>query len=166
MGLKFLDRWQTIGEPLGEGGQGKVYRVIPYSMGERVDRHIREALPVLGNLHEIEDLRNMHYRLFEENLPLLLKRNDPSNHRALKTLHKPKDARDYELAEARYNVADQMGTSLAVTFGLMMYFSTGRWWVGVIGFIYTELAVRHEYKRPYIAAENAYWDADNADSAE
>lgn len=101
MALKFLDRWQTIGEPLGEGGQGKVYRVIPYSMGEGVDRHIMEALAVIGNRHENNDLRDVHYQLFEKNLPLLLKRTDPSNHKALKVLHKPKDARDSELAEER-----------------------------------------------------------------
>ena len=69
----------------------------------------------------------------------------------------------YELAEARYVVANQLGTYLAVTFGIMIYFSLGNWWAGVLAFVFMEFGVRYEYKRPFISAEKSYWDAVNAE---
>ncbi len=101
--MDFSEEWEIRGEMIGEGGQGKVYRVIPRSMGHySVDVNMIRAIKELGNQFGGDDHRKQEFEQFKKNLFLLFEREKPINQKALKVLHKlPEDARDFELAEKR-----------------------------------------------------------------
>lgn len=98
--MDYSEKWDIL-ELLGEGGQGKVYRVIPKSMSEQLDMKIINAIKEIGNPHAQEGHRKQEYEVFRKSLLGLLEREKPVNHNALKVLHKPEDARDAELSEER-----------------------------------------------------------------
>ncbi|NIR50756.1 protein kinase [candidate division KSB1 bacterium] len=98
--MDYNEKWEIIDE-LGEGGQGKVYRVIPKSMGYPIDMNIIHTVKEIGNPNSGDDYRRQKYELFRKSLFTLLERENSSNHKALKVLHKPEEARDAELAEER-----------------------------------------------------------------
>ena len=100
--MDYSEKWE-VGEMIGEGGQGKVYRVIPRSMGHySVDTSIIQAIKEIASPQRDKDYREMQFEQFKKNLFKLFERQNPINQKALKVLHKlPKDARDFELAEER-----------------------------------------------------------------
>ena len=71
--------------------------------------------------------------------------------------------RIYEIAEARIIVADDLGLYLAVTWALLAYEWSGRWWIGVILFPVFFIGVRYEYRKKFESAESAYFEAPNSD---
>lgn len=100
--VDYSKKWEIRGKMIGEGGQAKVYRVIPKSMGHSVDVNMIHAIKELGNQFNGDDHRKQEFEQFKKNLFLLFERKKPKNQKALKVLHKlPEDARDFELAEKR-----------------------------------------------------------------
>jgi serine/threonine protein kinase len=98
--MDFKEKWEII-DTLGEGGQGKVFRVIPKSMGDPVDRSIIHAIQEMANQNYDYAHRRQAYTEFQKNILTFLERKNPSKQKALKVLHSPTDARDFELAEER-----------------------------------------------------------------
>lgn len=99
--MDFSEKWEIL-ETLGEGGQGKVFRVIPKSMGSHLNRRLINIIKKIGKLPEnYYDEENHDYEILKESILTIMKREDPSNYNALKVLHKPEDARDAELADER-----------------------------------------------------------------
>ena len=101
--MDYSEKWEIRGEMIGEGGQGKVYRVIPRSMGYySVDTSIIHAIKEIASQSSGKEHRELQFEQFKKNLFLLFEREKPINQKALKVLHKlPEDARDFELAEER-----------------------------------------------------------------
>lgn len=97
--MDYKERWEII-EKLGSGGQGKVSRV-------------RNKLKTLGVQSEIltafRNLRGpvtgprglLNIELLCKGINDRMKLEDPSNQGALKVLHKPEKARDFDLARKR-----------------------------------------------------------------
>lgn len=102
MDLKYQDRWEVIGDPLGEGGQGKVFLVRGSdkvrSGGKLVDL-ARHAVVHLNS--PLEDVRRNALDQFRDVILEITQSERPENLGALKVLHEPKDARDHERAEER-----------------------------------------------------------------
>lgn len=99
--MEYESRWQTIGE-LGQGGQGKVYRVLDASKFsiERLLPEITESLSGLVG-SQPKDARVRLFEKFRKAVVDLVQMEDPSNCGALKVLHEPEDARDADRAEDR-----------------------------------------------------------------
>ncbi|MFZ5518622.1 MAG: protein kinase domain-containing protein [Candidatus Zhuqueibacterota bacterium] len=99
--MEYSEKWEIV-EELGSGGQGKVFRVIPKSIGSLMDRRLINALKRIGKLSDIYyDEDSEDNKTLKEGIINLIKREDISNHNALKVLHKPEDARDSTLADKR-----------------------------------------------------------------
>ena len=100
------ERWQQI-EKLGEGGQGKVYRVLDLSKMSPIHDRLRASLTVfIQNLGEPE--RTQGYRDFKQAILEVIKSEDPAYHGALKVLHEADDARNPRLSEER--IKNEIGT--------------------------------------------------------
>jgi len=100
VGMDYSERWRII-EPLGEGGQGKVYRVSRLDV-KLEDECINSLREVLKNVaYGGREERRQNFAKFRGRLAELLKWESPSNQGALKVLHEPKDARDADLAPER-----------------------------------------------------------------
>lgn len=99
--MDYSTRWEIIGE-LGEGGQGKVSRVVDRSRfnSEKALGQIRASLLSLASVTEQVTL-NRHFESFRNTVVELVRREDPSHHGALKVLHEPQDARDADRTEER-----------------------------------------------------------------
>lgn len=97
--MKPEDRWEIF-KDLGEGGQGKVFRVLDK---RRFD--IRKILPAIKESHHWVNVdagqREKHYPILRERIFALIQSENSNNHGALKILHTPQDARDAALAEER-----------------------------------------------------------------
>lgn len=98
--MKYETRWEII-DALDEGGQGKVYRVIDKSKYNL----ITIIKDIYESLHWIKmgpkDKQANQYESLRHNIYKLVQSESTSNHGALKVLHQPGDARDYNLAEKR-----------------------------------------------------------------
>jgi len=98
--MDYTNKWKII-EDVGEGGQGKVYRVIG------LDVYSKNKTDIIGALRDLTagvvhaQSRDAAYEKFSKALPELVKMQDPSEHCALKVLHPLQDARDANLASER-----------------------------------------------------------------
>jgi len=94
------ERWQII-EELAKGGQGIVYQVLDKSKFDFDE--INAALADLKSFSLHVDKTQQLHRIqgFRDAVKGVINMEDPQNHGALKVLHKPENARDPELAEAR-----------------------------------------------------------------
>lgn len=98
--MDYKERWRIISE-LGEGGQGKVYRVLDLS---KFDTNIFMSLgkAIEGFTASISPKGPaIRFKDFHKIVVEVIRMENPINHGALKELHEYKDARDPELAEAR-----------------------------------------------------------------
>lgn len=100
--MNYQGRWRYA-EEIGEGGQGKVYRVLD-NLKIDIDQKIipilsdlldkfasrRDLVSVRGNFPSLRNLLSAIYSM-----------DEPENQGALKVLHEPKEARDPGRAEAR-----------------------------------------------------------------
>jgi len=98
--MDYSERWEII-DKLGEGGQGKVYRVYDKSIRLDVDHEIADYLNSIKVAH-IDDLENRLDDFFK-NIHKRLSIQDIANHKALKVLHDSDQGRDFESAEERIN---------------------------------------------------------------
>jgi serine/threonine protein kinase len=100
--MDYEDRWHIIDE-LGEGGQGKVYRVYEaskFTVEHEVFPKIVELILYLSSIQDNKKVE-LFFKFFREAVVQLIRMEDPMNHGALKVLHKLEDARDADQAEAR-----------------------------------------------------------------
>lgn len=100
-GQAWESRWNIIKE-LGEGGQGKVYKVIDvtkFNLEQEIKPAINNWINSLSNRSVASTPEN--FDLFRKAIVKLVKMDDDANHSALKILHKAEKARDAESAEAR-----------------------------------------------------------------
>jgi serine/threonine protein kinase len=96
--MDYQSKWKII-EELGEGGQGKVYRVIDLQKFTNIIG-LPKAIQILSN-NSYESAYEKFIEKFGDIVLDFVKRDNPNNQGALKILHQPKDARDYERAEER-----------------------------------------------------------------
>jgi serine/threonine protein kinase len=98
--MDYASRWQKIGQ-LGEGGQGKVYRVRDNNRSN-IDRTLRQVEDVIKNFGKVSAADSREHReKFRGAILDIVDAENPANHGALKVLHEPKEARDAELAWKR-----------------------------------------------------------------
>lgn len=98
--MEYENRWEII-EGIGEGGQGKVYRVLDK---EKLDTDpsnaAHTAVRALNERVHDSEYITTNTELFRQAVLGFIRQEDPANHGALKVLHKL-EARDAELAEER-----------------------------------------------------------------
>lgn len=96
--MDYSKKWRII-DTLGEGGQGKVYRVSKLNLELEKDcvRSMRGLTGISTSAKQDRD----HFDKFRKSLFELLKLEDTSNQGALKVLHKIENARDANLAVER-----------------------------------------------------------------
>ena len=94
----YQDRWQIV-EELGEGGQGKVFKVYRIADFDTLSLipALQKALSGLTGAQRRDDVPGF-FELFQQVVKNITKMEDPSTYRALKVLHQPKDARNPEKA--------------------------------------------------------------------
>jgi len=96
--MNYNEKWEIV-EKIGEGGQGKVFRVYDKSVKEETDKKIVSFLNSIKVLH-VDDIESN----LDEFINLIYKRLETQNissHKALKILHTPIEARDFQLAKNR-----------------------------------------------------------------
>lgn len=96
------ERWKYP-EEIGEGGQGKVYRVLDDSkikIDENIFPILRKLLNKFAMTRDLVSVRE-GFPSLRNLLSMIGSMDDPDNHGALKVLHEPKEARDPERAEVR-----------------------------------------------------------------
>jgi len=98
--MDYSEKWKTI-ETLGEGGQGKVYRVLNMEINASVTNRLISSLRNLVTAVSNRETRQRNYDEFSDALLEMLRMQDLSQQAALKVLHKPEDARDPKLAVER-----------------------------------------------------------------
>jgi len=96
--MNYDDKWEII-EKIGEGGQGKVFRVFDKSIKKETDHNIVEFLSTihLSHVDKVQSNLDEFFNLVYKRLEI----QDISNHKALKVLHKPLDARENSLSKDR-----------------------------------------------------------------
>jgi len=100
--MDYNDLWAIIGE-LGQGGQGKVYRVyskLQFDIENKIFPAILSSIREIGAGAPLAEGKG-EFEIFRKAVIDLIQMEDPANHAALKVLHEPKDARDFQQAEAR-----------------------------------------------------------------
>lgn len=100
--MDYNDLWAII-EELGQGGQGKVYRVyskLQFDIENKIFPVILSSIREIGAGVPLAEGKG-EFESFRKAVIDLIQMEDPANHAALKVLHEPKDARDFERAEAR-----------------------------------------------------------------
>lgn len=103
--MDYSKRWQIIKEL----GQGVVYRALDISKFT-IDKEIR---PVIENSIrsffsiQPDKSRKDFFETFRKAIVNITKMEDPANHGALKVLHKPAEARDFERQEERIKLEIQ-----------------------------------------------------------
>lgn len=101
--MNYLERWKIINE-LGEGGQGKVFRVLDtskFNIDGQILPDIARAIQTIGAGVRTRQSEEDHLELFRKAIVDLFRMEDSSHHGALKVLHIPQDARDADRADVR-----------------------------------------------------------------
>ena len=98
--MDYSEKWKII-ESLGEGGQGKVYRVTDKNMEQSLEKTAANRLRDAASTKFSPKIQLDNFKEFRELFRKLAKLEEPSNQGALKVLHNPEDARDAQLAEER-----------------------------------------------------------------
>jgi serine/threonine protein kinase len=94
--MDYSKKWKII-KDLGEGGQGKVYRVLKLENNQRIEADIMDSLKSLSaRIVSYPKSQKENYEKFRNALFDLFKTQDPSQQGALKVLHKPEEARANE----------------------------------------------------------------------
>ena len=95
--MQYRGRWEKI-EDIGEGGQGKVIRVLDKQKVQLDILTLTEAIQSAqqGGRIIMEELEKIRIGVAE-----IVRAENPVNHGALKILHSPNEARNFEDAEER-----------------------------------------------------------------
>lgn len=97
--MDYNKNWKIVGF-IGEGGQGKVYRVRKIDAGSDLQSTIIDSLTGLTSGIVTKGI-DKHYEEFSSALLKMVEMNLPSEQAALKVLHDPEQARDVRLADTR-----------------------------------------------------------------
>lgn len=102
--MEFAKKWRLLdNEGIGEGGQGKVYKVVDknkYDILYRSDNPLITAIRNLLSVKKVVQLKG-HLDSFHSEVVKMVEMEQPENIRALKILHLPEIARDPALAKRR-----------------------------------------------------------------
>jgi serine/threonine protein kinase len=100
--LNYEERWEIL-ENLGEGGQGRVYRVLSKRSFDPLEirKKVSESVKNLGATVLTEENVATGFTKFQQAVDALAERRNPENFGALKVLHAPTDARDPDRAKER-----------------------------------------------------------------
>jgi serine/threonine protein kinase len=101
--MTYEERWSTI-EEVGSGGQGRVYRVLDakrFGTTEKFRKQFQYSLHRLSLEQPNPSTYDQDFEGFKKCVLQLVALQDPNQYCALKVLHKPEDARDYERAAER-----------------------------------------------------------------
>ncbi len=100
--MKYQSRWEEI-EPIGEGGQGKVIRVLD-RRSVKLDLYaLTDAISRLGSVGLLREEKPKILNQIKEEIVRIFQAENPMNHGALKILNAPNEARNFEDAETRLN---------------------------------------------------------------
>lgn len=100
--MEYTTRWEKIKEEaIGQGGQSKVYEVIDKQKFITTFGSIPSIIQSLADRNIGGDTHLKFIDKFSGAIMDFVKWHDPNNHGALKVLHQPEDARDFERAAAR-----------------------------------------------------------------
>ena len=94
--MQYRERWEEIGD-IGEGGQGKVIRVFDRQKVQLDLSILTEAIAEMTNNRR--DVK-LHEKI-RQGIARIVRAENPVNHGALKILHSPNEARNFEDAEDR-----------------------------------------------------------------
>ena len=94
--MQYTERWEEI-ENIGEGGQGKVIRVFNKQEALSDLSILTEAIADIRGNRRSEELKEK----IRKGIAKIARAENPMNHGALKILHSPDDARNFEDAEER-----------------------------------------------------------------
>ncbi|MGO8988276.1 MAG: protein kinase domain-containing protein [bacterium] len=100
--MEYKNRWEII-EELGEGGQGKVYRVLDkdrFHTKRNLQEMLKASITKFAGIQD-EPMKQEALELFSTAVLQIIQEQDVNNHGALKVLHKPEEARDAKRAEER-----------------------------------------------------------------
>ena len=106
--MQYENRWEKI-ESIGKGGQGEVFRVLDMSKQPPVNVP-NNAVNVVGIVSAISDALKSSTRIevtpdmieqIRTGIIGIVRDENPMNHGALKILHSPNEARNFEDAEER-----------------------------------------------------------------
>jgi len=100
--MDYKYRWRIIAI-LGQGGQGRVYRVIDtkeFDIDGQIRPDIENALQGLTSSDKAET-RKKFFELYRGAMVDLLRMEDPENQGALKVLHKPKETKGVDRVQER-----------------------------------------------------------------
>lgn len=99
--MDYRMRWQIL-EEIGAGGQGKVYRALDRNQfnEDSLWRELKDVIVTLGAMQQ-EPQYKERYNLFKRVHQDLHALADPAHHGALKVLHTPEEARDFDAQEER-----------------------------------------------------------------
>ena len=129
--MDYSKKWEKT-EKLGEGGQGKVYRVIDKDKF-KIDEQINPPLEKSLKGYRIIDSQQTNKNIVEFRKAILeiAKMDNPANNGALKELHKPKDARNPDNAEKRIKreIEAMSKVSHPNLLKILDYDSDGKWFV-------------------------------------
>jgi len=102
--MDYSNRWKEL-QHLGEGGQGKVFKVLDK---KKINVDSQFLISLAHSLRKIISDKNYsneeyieYFDYFQKGIVEILRTEDLANQGALKILHKPQDARDAERAEER-----------------------------------------------------------------
>jgi serine/threonine protein kinase len=101
--MTYDKRWKII-EEVGSGGQGKVYRVYDtqkFGTTDEFRKWLQYSLHRLSLERPNPSTYDQDFEMFQNSILKLVSLQDPSQYYALKILHKPEDARDFEIADER-----------------------------------------------------------------
>lgn len=98
--MEYKETWMTIGDSLGQGGQGTVYKVIRLQDFNYMRRMVAESIQSMSQPYMRENT-NDYFEQYLLGTKKLIDLDKPENQGALKVLHEPGDARDTKLAADR-----------------------------------------------------------------
>lgn len=102
--MEYSTRWQTIGDPIGSGGQGKVYKAFDtkkYKLGVSGGSVLVSAFKGMASVSQTGQQYKRYGEILRQFISDAVAIEDPDNLGALKILHLPEHARDADRAEQR-----------------------------------------------------------------
>ena len=98
--MQYKNRWKEI-KPIGEGGQGKVIRVLDKHKVKLDPSAILSFIEIAMKSRGQQQTVELAEEQIQEELAKIVHAENPINHGALKILHSPNEARNFEDAEER-----------------------------------------------------------------